>query len=111
MELKISLAEIHNQALVAARAAAKSALDNNGGRDNYPCGFSWVTVYGVKMNTRLGKQFAGLGFKKEYGGGIQLWNPSGSPVQSVDIKEAGAQAYANVLRRYDIKAFANSRLD
>lgn len=111
MELTIPLAEIHNQALVAARAAAKSALDNNGGRDNYPCGFSWVTVYGVKMNTRLGKEFARLGFKKEHGGGIQLWNPSGSPVQSVDIKEAGAQAYANVLRRYDIKAFANSRLD
>jgi len=63
------------------------------------------------MNTRLGKEFARLGFKKEHGGGIQLWNPSGSPVQSVDIKEAGAQAYANVLRRYDIKAFANSRLD
>lgn len=110
MELALPLADIHNQALTAARAASKAAYDRMGG-DRFACGFAWVTVYKVKLSTKLGKEFARLGFRKAYSGGIELWNPGGLPVQNIDIKEDGAQAYAEVLRRYGIEAWAGSRLD
>mgnify|MGYP003334747244 FL=1 len=110
MELSLPLADIHNQALTAARAASKAAYDRMGG-DRFACGFAWVTVYKVKLSTKLGKEFAKLGFRKAYSGGIELWNPGGLPVQNIDIKEDGAQAYAEVLRRYGFEAFAGSRLD
>jgi hypothetical protein len=110
MELALPLADIHNQALTAARAASRAAYDSMGG-DRFACGFAWVNVSGVKLSTKLGKEFARLGFRKSYSGGIELWNPGGMSVQNIDIKEAGAVAYAEVLRRYGIQAFAGSRLD
>jgi hypothetical protein len=33
------------------------------------------------------------------------------PVQNIDIKEAGAYAYANFLQALGFKAYAGSRLD
>ena len=77
----------------------------------YPCGFAWVTVYGVKLNTREGKEFKALGFRKAYEGGIELWNPARHGAQNVDVKEAGARAYADVLRASGYQAYAGSRLD
>ena len=39
-------------------------------------------------------------------------NPSGLPVQNVDVKEAGAAAYAKVLcDELGIKAYPESKLD
>jgi hypothetical protein len=52
-----------------------------------------------------------VGFRKSYNGGLDLWNPGGSFTQSMDIKEAGAEAYAEVLRQSGIKAYACSRAD
>jgi hypothetical protein len=103
--------EIHEEALNAAREAFTEAFARMGNKDNYPCGFAWVNVSGVKLSTKFGKEFAKLGFRKSYYGGIELWNPSGSYVQNMDVKYAGAVAYANVLRRYGISAFASERLD
>jgi hypothetical protein len=102
--------ELHNKATEAARNAANSMLAKIGG-DRFACGFAWVVVHGVKLSTKVGKEFAKVGFKKAYTGGIELWNPSGSPVQNIDIKEAGATAYANVLREAGYEAYAQSRLD
>jgi hypothetical protein len=48
----------------------------------------------------LGKALAGYGFRKSYTGSLQLWNPSGLGVQSISVLEAGADAYAEVLRFY-----------
>jgi hypothetical protein len=103
--------EIHEEALEAAREAFTEAFARMGNKDNYPCGFAWVNVSGIKLSTKLGKEFAALDFKKSYGGGIDLWNPSGAYVQNMDVKYAGAAAYAKVLRKYDITAFAQERLD
>ena len=102
--------ELHEKALVAAETATADYINKYGEHD--ACGFAWVSAY-VKGNTKLGKSFKALGFKKEYGGGYQLWNPSGIAVQSVDIKEVGAEAYVNVVRKYlpHVNLFANSRLD
>jgi hypothetical protein len=53
------------------------------------------------------------GFRKDYTGALSLWNPSGFPTQSISILEAGADAYAEVLKTklgLD-KVYAGSRMD
>lgn len=108
----MDIARIHEEATEAAKNAAQAMYDSIGG-DRLMCGFAWVKVYGIKLSSKEGKEFAKLGFKKGYekGAGIQLWNPSGSRVQNIDIKEAGAQAYAEVFSKYGYKAYPASRLD
>ena len=100
-----------NEAAMAARTAAKEALAKYGDRD--ACGFAWVTVYDVRSNSKLGKALAAYGFSKAYGGGLQLWNPSKAGVQSMNILEAGAYAYAEVLKsKLGLeKVYAGSRMD
>lgn len=107
---------IRSSMLDEARSAALARQKSQGG-DWSACGFAWVTIYPKHKGTTLeGKKerhlYKALGFEKDYTGkSYQLWNPSGLGVQSVDIKDAGAVAAANVLRRYDIEAYAGSRLD
>jgi len=100
-----------NAAALAARVAAKAFYDEHGDRD--ACGFAWVNVYGVRSNSRLGKTLQSYGFRKNYDGGLQLWNPSKAGTQSVSILEAGAEAYAQVLRdKLGLEqVYAGSRLD
>jgi hypothetical protein len=106
-----NIQSIHNEATQAAQTAARKFFDEKlGGRDQYACGFAWVTVL-EKASTRLGRRLKEVGFRKSYGGGLQLWDPSRFPCQNVDTLEAGAQAYADVLKKYGIEAYAGSRLD
>jgi hypothetical protein len=100
-----------NEAAQQARTAAKEALQKYGDRD--ACGFAWVNVWGVRSNSKLGKALQAAGFRKDYTGSLQLWNPSKAGVQSVGILEAGAEAYAQVLRdKLGLdKVYAGSRLD
>lgn len=106
----------HEKALQAARNAAQAFADKHfGGGDGGACGFGWVNVYGVKGNTRLGKALASVGFRKAYGGGLQLWNGRDGWYfgQSVDAAEEGARAYANVFKA-ELgleKVYPGSRLD
>lgn len=96
----------------AKLAAAQFFQDRLGGRDQYACGFAWVNVYGVRSNSRLGKTLQTFGFRKSYQGGLQLWNPSKAAVQNVDTLEAGAEAYAKVIKeKLGLEAYAGSRLD
>lgn len=105
-------AEIHAEAIKAAReAATKFFKERLNGVDQYACGFAWVKIPNVKLSTKVGKEIAKSGFSKSYTGGVELWNPSGMSVQNIDVKEAGADAYAAVLRSYGINAYAQSRLD
>ncbi len=101
------------QAQLAARTAAKKFFEERlGGVDQFACGFAWVNVYGVRSNSRMGKTLQSFGFRKSYTGGLQLWNPSGAAVQNVDTLEAGAEAYAQVLKeQLGLEAYAGSRLD
>ena len=95
----------------ANRAATKFFQEQLGGRDQYACGFAWVTVY-EKGSTKLGRALIEAGFSKSYSGGLQLWNPSGLYVQNVDTLEAGAEAAALFLEQMlGVKAYAGSRLD
>jgi len=82
-----------------------------GGRDQYACGFAWVTVY-EKGSTKMGRALIAAGFSRSYTGGLQLWNPSGLCVQNVDTLAAGAEAAAEYLTQtLGVKAYAGSRLD
>jgi hypothetical protein len=40
-----------------------------------------------------------------------MWNPSKYGCQNVDTLEAGAQAAADVFKKYGFRAYAGSRLD
>ena len=104
-----TLVSVLDTAQSAARKATEDFLAKHGDRD--ACGFAWVTVY-EKGSTKLGRALKSVGFKPAYGGGLQLWNPSGHGTQSMSVKEEGARAYAEVLRKFGIeKAYAGSRPD
>ena len=102
----------------AARIAVKTFLDdwkektggNQYGEPMY-CGFASTKIYDVKGNTKLGKAFKAAGIEKDYSGAYSIWNPSGHGGQSMDVKEAGAQACADVFRKYGFTAYMDSRAD
>jgi len=95
----------------AFEAADKFFKEKLGGQDQYACGFAWVNIYGIKMNTKIGKAFKEAGLRKDYSGGICMWNPSKYGCQNVDTLEEGAQAAAQVFKKYGFRAYAGSRLD
>ena len=110
--------EIHQKASTVAKTAIADYLSNwtekTGGNEyGEPmyCGFAWVELPGVKLSTKIGKAFEAVGFKKGYRSGLQLWNPGGHNGQSMDAKEAGADAYAEVLESYGVKSYGASRAD
>ena len=97
------------EAQEAAARATGEFLQKHGDRD--ACGFAWVTVY-EKGSTKMGRALIKAGFSKAYGGGLQLWNPSGNPTQCISAKEEGAYAAAKVLtEKLGVKAYAGSRMD
>ena len=103
--------EIHFEATLAAeQAAARFFQEKLGGQDQMACGFAWVTVF-EKASTKLGKALMDIGFTKDYYGGLTLWDPSNSCSQSMDLKEAGSRAYADVFVSHGIKAYMGSRAD
>lgn len=97
------------EAVAEAAKATEDFLAQHGDRDC--CGFAWVTVY-EKGSTKLGRALIAAGFSKAYGGGLQMWNPSGNHTQSITAKEVGAEAAAKVLtEQLGVKAYAGSRMD
>ena len=104
--LRQIIAESKRLAVEAAIAESKRI-----GGDWSACGFAWVEIYGIKGNTRLGRLLKKVGVEQEYIRAFQIWNPSGLAVQSILIKEAGADACAKYLRDKGFKAFSCSRLD
>ena len=103
-----NIESIHNTATAAAQCAEADFRARHG-EPGY-CGFAWVKV-SEKASTKLGRALKTVGFRKSYNGGLDLWNPGGSGTQSMDIKEAGAEAYAEALRGFGINAHACSRAD
>lgn len=82
------------------------------GGDRGCCGFAWVEVFVDRTNSKQAKELIKAGFRKDYKPKcLSMWNPGGLPVQNIDIKEAGAYAYANFLSALGLKAYAGSRLD
>ena len=102
------VAEAKSAAREAAERFFQEKLD---GRDQFACGFAWVDIFGIKGNTKLGKAFKEAGVSKSHTSAFQIWNPSNMYVQNVDTLEAGAQAAADVFKKYGFSAYAGSRLD
>ena len=100
---------IVQEAMISAKQAALDALAKYGDRD--ACGFAWTSIYKVKGNTKLGKMLKAAGVRQSYDRSFQLWNPAQVPVQSMGILEAGADAAAQVFRKYGFEAYAGSRMD
>ena len=76
------------------------------------CGFGWVEVYVDRTNSKEAKELIASGFKKSYKPKcLSLWSPGAYHGQSMDVKEAGAHAFAEVLTKAGLKAYACSRAD
>lgn len=110
--MTITFTQAHTEALEAAKKAGqKYFTEVLGSTDRYACGFAWVRMPHVKLNTKLGKEAQSVGFSKSYNKGAELWNPSGLHCQNIDAKEAGADAYAKVMQQYGFEVYSESRLD
>lgn len=72
------------------------------------CGFAWVVIKPANSGFAKWLVQSGLG-RKHYNGGVSYWVHDGR--QSVQLKEAFAYAFANVLSENGIRAYADSRLD
>jgi hypothetical protein len=96
-----------------ATAAASAATDQylrTTGEHPFNCGFAWVTIRPARGAIVTAMKASGVG-RKGYGGGWQVWNPSGTFTQDSSAIYAGAKAYADVLKKYGVDASASSRLD
>ena len=112
--------EMLEQAATSAKNFVREWTEKTGGNtygEPMYCGFAWVTIYPEhKGNTRDGraerKLIESMGFRKDWTGkAYEMWNPSQWGGQSMDVKEAGARAAANVLTNHGFKAYAGSRAD
>jgi len=93
-----------------AEAAGLEMYAKVGERD--ACGFGWVEVYVDRTNSAQAKELIAAGFRKDYKPKcLSMWDPAGVPTQSISVKEAGAEAYAEYLRALGLKAYAGSRMD
>ena len=103
------LKDLMVEAKTAAHDAAVEHLNKYG--EHAYCGFAWVNIYDVKGNTKLGRAMKQAGYEQDYTRAFSIWNPSEWGGQSMDVKEAGAQACADVFRKYGFKAYMDSRAD
>jgi hypothetical protein len=110
---KLTLTEIIAEAKrIAIKDANQYFQEKLNGQDAYCCGFAWVNIYGIRANSKEGKELKSLGIKKDdYYKSFMVWNPSEHNCQNIDTKYIGAESFAKVLRDYGFKAYASSRLD
>ena len=111
--------QIHTEATNKAQNAVTDFLadwnaktgGNEYGEPMY-CGFAWVDVAVTRTNSKLAKALESVGFRKSHRAKtMTLWDPAKHRGQSMDCKEVGAQAYAEVLRANGIQASMGSRAD
>ncbi len=101
---------IKNEAEVAANLAQANFLQKHG--EMAYCGFAWVNVFVDRTNSKEAKELMSIGFKKDYRPKcLNLWSPGAYNGQSMDVLEAGARAYAEVLSKHGFRAYMGSRAD
>lgn len=106
--LALTIAAIHEEATAAAIKAENDYKAING-EPGY-CGFAWVNLYGIRSNSKVGKEVAKFA-RKDYTNNFAIWNPGKTATQSMDVKECGAWAYAAVWTAHGFKAYSGSRAD
>ena len=99
---------IYDEALAAGIKAEADYMAQYG--EPYYCGFAWVEIPNgrSKFVSWLKKNIIG---SKHWKKGWQIWRPTNSGTQSMDILEAGAYAFVKVLRAHGIDAVSASRAD
>jgi len=106
----MNIQAIHQEAYNAAVQAENAFLQTHG--DMAYCGFAWVDVFVDRTNSKEAKLLKEIGFKPSWRRKVlNLWKPGNYNGQSMDVLEAGAQAYAEVLTKYGFRAYMGSRAD
>jgi len=113
---KINYLGIYMEATRAGCAAVNGmdvtpAIFTNDGKEFFyvadgACGFAWVVIRDIKFANFLKKMGVG---RKRYNGGYLIWVFDYN--QSMQKKEAYAEAFAQVLIDNGINAYAESKLD
>ena len=112
--------QIFNEASEAAQKATNEYIAKYGDGAGTMCGFAWVDVspargpfvnWCKKAGKAHGDRGGNMHGRPGTYGGWTFWNPSRNYTQSVDAKEVGARAFAQVLQSYGINASVDSRLD
>ena len=99
---------IYTQALTAAQKAETDFIAKHG--EPMYCGFAWVHISNANSGFVRWLKANSVG-SKHYKGGWQIWNPTRNGTQSMSVLETAAKAFADVLKAYEIKAYADSRGD
>lgn len=73
------------------------------------CGFAWVNVRPANCSFAKWLKINNLGKTDSYAGGCKIWVHEFN--QSMERKEKYAYAFADVLNKHGIKAYAGSRMD
>lgn len=96
------------KAFFAAEAASAEYKKEHG--EGWPCGFAWVVIKPatcslVRALKELNRQDVERGSAhreryghKHYSGGWAVWNPGNDATQDMNVKYAGARAFADSLR-------------
>ena len=101
---------VGQEALNAANQVQQKFLLDHG--EMAYCGFAWVDVYVTRTNSKEAKALQKIGLKKDYKPKcMSIWGPGDYNGQSMDVKEVGARAYAEVLQKHGFKAYMGSRAD
>lgn len=105
-----TIKDIHIEAKEACDKAVKEFIEKHG--EPFYCGFSWVEISVTRTNSAHSKEFKAIGYDNSYKPRtLMLWNPSEHVTQSMDVKDAGSRAYAEVFRKYGHPVYARSRAD
>ena len=101
---------IKNEAEQAAIQAQTTFLQTHG--EMAYCGFAWVDVFVERTNSKEAKLLKSIGFKPSWRRKcLNLWKVGNYNGQSMDVLEAGARAYADVLKKHGFRAYMGSRAD
>lgn len=108
---KVDYEKMFTEAFTAARLATDAYLKKNPDAW-FPCGFAWVHFpKATGPEVRAFKElYPGKGHKN-YKKGWDVWDPSGSGTQCMDAKAAGCEAFCDVLKRYGIVTYTETRWD
>lgn len=102
--------KIIDDAFIAAKDAESQYVKKFG--EPMFCGFAWVVIRPATSRfAKFFKKTYPTRVSKGYPTGISVWNPGDSGTQSMDVKTQGAQAFAAVLQKHGIRAYAESRAD
>ena len=99
---------IYEEAIFAAKEAEAKYFAKYG--EPLYCGFAWVDLPSARTPFVTWCKKNNIG-SKHWKKGWSIWNPAGNFTQSMDIKEAGAYAFAKVLYKHGVVCYPASRAD